>query len=60
MTGCIAALAVISMWHIGKAVLDAFCFKDREGAKHSLFLWLVSTGSIGLALGFSLLIDYLG
>lgn len=59
MKGCLSALAVISLWCIGKAVIDAFCFNDREGAKRSLFLWFSAAGSIGLALGFSLLIDYL-
>ena len=60
MMGSILALVAVSLWYIGKAALDAFCFKDREGAKRSLSNWLCAAGGIGLALGFSLLVDYLG
>lgn len=60
MKGCLIAVVVISIWGIGKTALDAFYFKDYEEAKRSLFLWLCSAGSIGLAFVFSLMIDYLG
>lgn len=60
MTGCLIAIIVISVWSVTKAALEAFYFKDRKDAKQTLFRWLLSMGSIGLAFGFSLLIDYLG
>ena len=60
MMGCMVALGVVSLWYIGKAAIDAFCFNDREGAKRSLFIWLCNAGGIGLALCVSFLIDYLG
>lgn len=60
MEGCLIALAYVSIGFIAKAALEAGYFKDCKGAKRTLFLWLVSIGSIGLALGFTLLINYLG
>lgn len=60
MEGCLMAMGYVSLWCITKAILEAVYFKDRSDAKRTLFYWLISAGSIGLALGFSLLIDYLG
>lgn len=59
MKGCVAAMVYVSLWYIGKAVLEAAYFKDRIEAKRTLFLWTVSFGSISLALAFSLLFYYL-
>ena len=60
MKGCLIALAYVSVWYIAKAILEGLCFKDRIGARKTLRLWLISSGSIGLALGFSLVLDYFG
>lgn len=60
MAGCLVAMVYVSLWYIGKAILEAAYFKDRRGAKRTLFLWFVSFGSICVALGFSLLFHYLG
>lgn len=60
MEGCLFAALFVSLWYIPKAVLEVCIFKDREGAKRTLFLWGISIGSIGFAFGISLLIDYLG
>ena len=60
VVGCMVAMVVITVWYIPKAILEAVYFKDRHDAKQSLFRWILSVGSIGLALCFALLIDYLG
>lgn len=59
MIGYLVALGCISVLYIGKAILDAICFKDRQSARDALFYWLLSAGSLALAFGFSLLIDHL-
>lgn len=53
IAGCLTAVLLT------KAALEAGYFKDRKGAKQTLFCWLLSVGFIGVALGFSLLIDHL-
>ena len=58
--GNLIALAYVSAGFIAKAILEAAYFKDRVGAKNTLFLWLVSLGSIGFALCISLFIDHFG
>lgn len=60
MKGGFIAIVYITFGLGAKAVLEAGYFKDRKSAKRTLFLLLVSVGSIGLALCFSFLIDYLG
>lgn len=60
MEGCLIAMVYSSFWFLGKAALEAGYFKDRDGAKRTLFLWLVSFGSISFAFGITLLINYFG
>ena len=60
VSGCLVAIGYISFWYIAKAILEAGYFKDRQGAKRTLFLWLVSCGSVVFALGLTFLINYLG
>lgn len=60
MEGCLFALLYVTMWYIPKAILEAAYFKDRHDAKKSLFLWLVSVGSIGFALCVALFVDHFG
>ena len=58
MTGCMFALISVTLWYIPKAILEVAYFKDRQDAKNSLFLWLVSAGSIGFAMVATLFFDY--
>lgn len=58
--GCLIAWIYLSIWYIAKAILEARCFKDRLGAKKTLRLWLISSGSICVAFCFTLLLDYFG
>lgn len=60
MEGILIAIVYITIDLGAKAALEAGYFKDRESAKRTLFNWLISVGSLCFALGFSLLIDYLG
>lgn len=60
MQGGLFALLCVTLWYIPKAIMEAMYFKDWGDAKKSLFLWLVSAGGIGIALGAALFIDYFG
>ena len=60
MKGCLIALAYVSAGYIAKAILEAAFFKDRLGAKKTLRLWLISSGSICVVFCFTLLLDYFG
>lgn len=56
--GIIIAAGLCAIWFVPKVVLEVLCFKDKMGACRTLLFWLVNLGSLGLALLFSLLIDY--
>ena len=58
MEGCFIAMGFATLGFVTKAVLEAVCFKDRDGAIKSLRLWIFSLCCIGVALGFTLLIDH--
>ena len=57
--GIVIVMAYVSLWYIPKAILEAAYFKDRRDAMRTLFLWFISFKSLCVALGFTLLIDYL-
>lgn len=60
MAGAVVTSAFAVLWFLLKAAFDVVLFKDRQGAKRSLFLSLVFLCSLGAAVGFALLSDSLG
>ena len=54
----LVAAGLISLGLIPKAALEAAYFQDRKSAKRTLYIWALSVGSIALAFGISLLLDY--
>ena len=60
MEGCLIAMAFVTLGMVTKAILEVAYFKDRVSARKSFRLWIVAICSIGFALCFTLLVDYLG
>ena len=51
---------LVSLGLLPKAVLEAAYFKDRNGAKRTLFIWFLIVLCLCLAFCLSLLLDYMG
>lgn len=60
MRGIVTAAMYITVGMIAKAALEAGYFKDRRAAGKTVRIWLVSFGTLCLALCFALLIDHAG
>lgn len=58
--GALTAMTLISLGLLPKAALEAAYFQDRESAKKTLRIWLMSTVGIAVGFGFTFLFDHLG
>lgn len=58
--GDIIVVLLISLSLLPKSALEAAYFKDRESAKKTFVCWVISFGSLLVALCFTLLLNHFG
>ena len=53
-------MGLLVIFYIPKAVAEIWLFNDRKDARHTLFLFILSEGSIAFALYLTFMFNYFG
>jgi len=60
IAGIVLAMGYSSLGLLPKALIEEVKFRDRESAKKTMLIWLVSMLSLSAAVGFTLFLEYFG